>query len=369
MRSSLACHAAFSAVALSVAIAGCSSEPETPGPGGVGAAGGVGGAGAGGGQSGSAGTGLSAGVGGVTGVGGGSSGAGGSLAGSGGVGPAGAGGVTAGAAGASGAAGVSGSASGNGGMSMGGGSGAGAAGTSGTTGSGGNGQGGAAAGAAGSAGSAGKGGTSERFSFFVTSLEAVQRESGSMDGFGGDLGGLEGADEICTRIAEASMPGSGAKGWRAFLSTTTVNAITRIGTGPWYDRLGRVIAMNVQGLLMERPQADMLIINDLPNELGQPNRAGTGTGDDDNHDTITGSNDMGAWDGGPTCDDWTSAEGSDGPRIGHSWPANSGRHWIEAHTAPGCVPSVNLIQSGGGSGDGIGNGGGYGGWYCFALMP
>jgi hypothetical protein len=217
---------------------------------------------------------------------------------------------------------------------------------------------------------AGTGGVAtEPFSFFVTSLDAVRRESGSQDGFGGDLGGLEGADELCTRIAESSMPGSGAKGWRAFLSTTTVNAITRIGTGPWYDRLGRVVAMNVQGLLMERPQADALIANDLPNELGQPNRAGTGTGMDDNHDTITGSNDQGEWDGGPTCDDWTSAEGGDGPRIGHSWPANSGRHWIEAHTAPGCVPSVSLIQSGPGSGDGIGNGGGYGGWYCFALMP
>lgn len=217
---------------------------------------------------------------------------------------------------------------------------------------------------------AGTGGVAtEPFSFFVTSLDAVRRESGSQDGFGGDLGGLAGADELCTRIAESSMPGSGAKGWRAFLSTSTVNAISRIGTGPWYDRLGRVVAMNVQGLLMERPQADALIINDLPNELGQPNRAGTGTGMDDNHDTITGSNDQGEWDGGPTCDDWTSAEGSDGPRIGHTWPANSGRHWIEAHTAPGCAPSVNLIQSGGGSGDGIGNGGGYGGWYCFALMP
>jgi hypothetical protein len=90
---------------------------------------------------------------------------------------------------------------------------------------------------------------------------------------------------------------------------------------------------------------------------------------DDNHDTITGSNLMGEWDGGPTCDDWTSAEGSDGPRVGHSWPAGSGRSWMQAHMAPGCAPSVALVQMGAGSGDGIGNGGGYGGWYCFALMP
>src|SRR5262245_40454637 len=60
-----------------------------------------------------------------------------------------------------------------------------------------------------------------RFSFFVTSLAAMQRLSGSQAGFGGDLrfgkaDGLSGADEICRQIAEGSMPGAGAKGWRAF---------------------------------------------------------------------------------------------------------------------------------------------------------
>jgi hypothetical protein len=241
-------------------------------------------------------------------------------------------------------------------------------------GSAGAGQGGASAGSAGAAGMAGAAGSAgaaatEKFSFFVTSLAAIRRESGSENGFGGDLGGLMGADEICTRIAEKSMAGAGAKGWRAFLSTSTVNAIDRVGAGPWYDRTGRLIAQDKQGLLMERPDGDESIIDDLPNEDGVANRAGTGSGDDDNHDTITGSNEDGEWDGGSTCEDWTSATGSDGPRIGHSWPAQSGEGWIEAHTAPGCAPSVNLVQSGGGSGDGIGNGGGYGGFYCLALKP
>jgi hypothetical protein len=228
------------------------------------------------------------------------------------------------------------------------------------------------AGSSGAAGTAGTGGVAtERFSFFLTSLDAVRRESGSEDGFGGDLGGLDGADAICTRIAESSMPGAGAKGWRAFLSTTTVDAITRIGMGPWYDRVGNLISEDINGLLAgDRPATDPPSLgDDLPNETGVPNRAGTGSGEDDNHDTITGSNEMGEWDGGPTCEDWTSAEGSDGPRIGHSWPAGSGMHWIQAHTAPGCEPSVALVQMGGGSGNGIGNGGGYGGFYCFALMP
>ncbi len=305
--------------------------------------------------------------------------------------PAGGAGGSAGGGG-SGTAGTAGSASGgnaNGGTSGGAGTSgagnAGDAGTSGTSGSAGDagntaaggssgtsGSGGAAgdAGSAGTSGSAGTGGAAtEPFSFFVTSLEAVRRESGDQNGFGGDLGGLEGADEICTRIAENSMPGSGAKVWRAFLSTSEEDAIDRVGEGPWYDRTGRLIAENIEGLLNQRPDGDQAIVDDLPNETGVPNRAGTGTGDDDNHDTITGSNMEGRWDGGSTCEDWTSAEGSDGPRVGHSWPAGSGMHWIQAHTAPGCEPSVNLVQMGGGSGNGIGNGGGYGGFYCFALSP
>lgn len=228
----------------------------------------------------------------------------------------------------------------------------------------------AQAGGGSSVGSAGAGGGSSNahFSFFVTSLEAIRRESKSQNGYGGNLGGLAGADAICTRIAEAAVPGSGAKGWKAFLSTSTANAIERIGTGPWYDRNDKLMASDAAGLAQERPSG-ATTVDDLPNELGVPNRAGTGTGMDDNHDTITGSNAQGKWDGGATCSDWTSATGSDGPRVGHSWPAMSGKSWIQAHTAPGCEPSVALVQNGGGSGNGIGNGGGYGGFYCFALKP
>jgi hypothetical protein len=59
-----------------------------------------------------------------------------------------------------------------------------------------------------------------------------------------------------------------------------------------------------------------------------------------------------------------------GPRVGYSWPVQqSGTNWMYAHSAPGCSPSVALVQTGPGSGTGIGNGGGYGGFYCFALMP
>ena len=60
---------------------------------------------------------------------------------------------------------------------------------------------------------------------------------------------------------------------------------------------------------------------------------------------------------------------SEGPRLGHSWPAQSGNSWMQAHTSLNCTPSVNLVQGGFGNTNGIGSYGGYGGIYCFALQP
>jgi hypothetical protein len=102
------------------------------------------------------------------------------------------------------------------------------------------------------------------FSFFVTSVATMRKLSGSQNGFGGDLrfgkaDGLSGADEICRQAAELGLTGAGAKPWRAFLSTATsgpgdtpVNAIDRVGDGPWYDRLGRLVAMNKADLIQTR---------------------------------------------------------------------------------------------------------------------
>lgn len=233
-------------------------------------------------------------------------------------------------------------------------------------------------------GSTATGGTTglTNFSFFVTSIEAMRELSGSQDGFGGDLRfgeatGLAGADKICRTIAERSMAGAGTKGWVAFLSATTgganggaVNAIDRVGSGPWYDRLGRVVALTKDDLASTRPTGcNTAICNDLPNENGVPNHQGV-----DNHDVLTGSNASGklsSTSAGATCNDWTSSVGSTGkPMCGHSWPANSGQGWIQAHGAGGCKAGVNLAQTGGAGGtDTVGGGGGYGGIYCFALQP
>jgi len=214
------------------------------------------------------------------------------------------------------------------------------------------------------------------FSFFITSLETMRLQSGSQDGFGGDLGGLAGADAICQRAA--ADVGHGDKTWRAFLSTTTggsgggaVHAIDRIGPGPWYDRNGRLVAMDRAGLLMTRPAGDPQSVNDLPDENGRPL-----TYFQDAHDIMTGSNAQGqveSTDPVSTCGDWTSAVGPGSEnrvRCGHAWPAMSGQSWIVAHRLPGCAPGVRTtFTPPGEEGDTVGGQGGWGGIYCFALTP
>ncbi len=145
------------------------------------------------------------------------------------------------------------------------------------------------------------------FSFFVTSRLALQDLSGSEHGFGGDLrygetgagAGLRGADLICADVAERSMPGAREKDWRAFLSAAEgedgeqVDAIDRIGPGPWYDRIGRLVAPSPEDLLHTRPlNGDALIADDLPNENGVPNSEvdpATEEANERNHHTLTGS--------------------------------------------------------------------------------
>ena len=230
-----------------------------------------------------------------------------------------------------------------------------------------------------------------KFSFFVTSVRAMKRLSNNPMGFGGDLRygmptGLEGADKICTEIAEFVMPGAGAKGWHAFLSTTAggpdggpVHAITRIGEGPWYDKMGRLVAMTKADLIAPRPKgADPAILNDLPNEDGIPNHTDgkpgcSGNSCPDNHDTLTGTGTNGMlykMDKASTCNDWTNGERTGKPWCGHSWPRNgSGVNWMSALGEGGCAPGINLVEQGGPNAPTVGSGGGYGGIYCFALKP
>ena len=57
----------------------------------------------------------------------------------------------------------------------------------------------------------------------------------------GDFGGLAGADMFCQQLAQAVSLGN--KTWRAYLSTSNVNARDRIGTGPWFNSLGESVTM------------------------------------------------------------------------------------------------------------------------------
>ena len=236
----------------------------------------------------------------------------------------------------------------------------------------------------------------QAFSFFVISQEATRRESGNPDGFGGDLGGLSGADAICQRVAEFVSPCQSDKTWRAFLSTTEEDAIDRIGQGPWYDRLGRLFGNDIADILHERPlNADTAIRDDFPNEFGVPNSNPDGTGEIDNHQILTGSGEDGrlfqgntagtnAWGGaeqgcldsagwtqeGATCSGWTTSQAVGCPRVGHSWPGFSGPHWISLFNEGGCLPGGTLAQTGGNDGTRrVGSAGGYGAWYCFAVTP
>ena len=234
----------------------------------------------------------------------------------------------------------------------------------------------------------------EKFSFFVTSLKRMRQLSGSQIGFGGDLrfgetgpgAGLRGADKICSTIADMSMPNAGLKTWRAFLSAkdggagTQVNAIDRIGNGPWYDRVGRLWANSKADIMGIRPSGgDPLIKNDFPNEDGVPNHNPDGTGDVDNHDFLTGTNSQGGlYAADATCLDWTAKAGNKAlegsPRVGHSWPRGGNTpidSWMDSLTESGCAPSVDLVEMGppNPSANTVGNGGGYGGIYCFALQP
>jgi hypothetical protein len=84
---------------------------------------------------------------------------------------------------------------------------------------------------------------SPMMNFFVTS-EPV--------GDGGNLGGLAGADAHCQTLAAAV--GAGNRTWHAYLSTQArpgqpaVNARDRIGTGPWYNFRGEMIAQDLAHL-------------------------------------------------------------------------------------------------------------------------
>jgi hypothetical protein len=347
---------AFVMTFLGAAFAFACSENGTGGAGGAGGTGGAGGSGTGG----VAGTTSGAGGDSMTGGGAGTStgGTGGTSAG-GASGAAGAGTTTAGGSSGTGGAGTGGA--GTGGSSGTGGAGTGGAGKDAGGGAGGAGTGGSsgAAGASGASGSAGAGGTADgggstTMSFFVTSKGGDN---------GGNFGGLDGADAFCKTLATAVSAEIGQKQWRAYLSTSTVNARDRIGPGPWRNQAGVIIANSIPnlhdqlsdaaGLNTTWPVGSTAIALD---ERGMPLA-------NDVHDVLTGSDTEGRVVAGATCEDWTSASMTATGQVGHTNRMGGGRppSWNSTHTV-GCAPSAVNRTPGT-----VTSGGGRGSIYCFAL--
>ena len=179
-------------------------------------------------------------------------------------------------------------------------------------------------------------------SFFVTSVGL---------GDGANLGGLEGADAQCLKLAEAA--GSTGMDWKAYLSAEGVNAKDRIGAGPWVNAKGETITTDVANLHSDS--------NNITKEtaLDENGNMIKGRGDDPNqHDILTGSNADGTLAAGQTCNDWTS-NGEGTAMLGHadrSGPETlpTGTSWNAAHPSRGCSQD-NLVSTGGA-----------GLFYCFA---
>ena len=180
--------------------------------------------------------------------------------------------------------------------------------------------------------------------FFITS-------AGSGDG--ANLGGLEGADAICMKLAKAA--GAGDKTWHAYLSAEGVNAKDRIGPGPWQNFYGEVIATDVAAL-----HSDAVNITKATG-LTETGTQVKGRGDDPNqHDILTGTNADGTLAAGQTCDDWTN-NGDGTAMLGHfdrmgPDSLKTATSWNAAHPSRGCSQDA-LIGTGGN---------GY--LYCFAVI-
>ena len=151
-------------------------------------------------------------------------------------------------------------------------------------------------------------------SFFVSSIGSPK---------GADFGGLAGADKHCQTLAAAV--GAGGKTWHAYLSTQAsalndpkfVNARDRIGSGPWQNAKGVVVARNVEEL---HSAANNVTKQTVMDEKGQP--VNSRTEKPNKHDILTGSRPDGtAFPGAPfpdmTCGNWTKG-GTDGSSmLGH----------------------------------------------------
>jgi hypothetical protein len=214
-------------------------------------------------------------------------------------------------------------------------------------------------------------------SFFVTSQKNMT----------GNLGGLAGADMRCQMLAMAV--GLGSKTWHAYLSVEhdaskggmPTNARDRIGTGPWVNARGVMVAADLDSL--HKRKGDALVFVDEHGAL--INGQWTGSPTPNEHDILTGSKADGTLFPGETCLDWTSTmgppdagatdAGSDGgtdggeqlykARVGHTDGFGGS---CNTATMPTDFTSWNSSHDNRGCND-TAPAGGAGRIYCFAVTP
>jgi hypothetical protein len=219
-------------------------------------------------------------------------------------------------------------------------------------------------------------------SFFVTSVGM---------GHGANLGGVAGADAHCQQLAAAV--GAGGKTWHAYLSTQArpgqpaINARDRIGTGPWHNSKGEMIARDLahlhgDTLELARMGNNITKVSDLTeNGAIVPGLTDGANARDrewsymqehpesNRHETLTGSTPDGrAFTDNidHTCGNWTSEAKGNATALRENTGANaqvgmSDRNgggngsWNSAHGTSGC------------SQEDLGRSHGVGLYYCFAI--
>jgi len=149
----------------------------------------------------------------------------------------------------------------------------------------------------------------------------------------------------------ATAVGLGNKTWHAYLSAEhdpdngnkPSDARSRIGTGPWTNVKGVVVAKNLDELHARKGDAEVFL-----DERGQ--RVPGNWPDSPKpvvHDVLTGSTAEGKVMAGKTCNDWTSASPDQQAQVGHSdglGPGGdpSGRYsvWNSSHENGSCADTA-----------------------------
>jgi hypothetical protein len=198
------------------------------------------------------------------------------------------------------------------------------------------------------------GGAQHPMTFFVTSTPI---------GNGGALGGLAGADAHCLALATAA--GAGNHTWHVYMSTQAqgnqpaINARDRIGSGPWYNAKGDMIARdlailhgdtlelarlgnNINKLTALTEKAEIVPgLNDNPDPKDRTWAYASAHPNSNRHEMLTGSQTDGrayADHNDHTCNNWTS---------------NAAGHAQDLRDNPGPAAQIGLSDR---------NGGGNGSW-------